>query len=534
MSAPGVYLVGGAPAQGADADLPPYAAALGLRSNPFPVTPDETHYFFTPETEAIYEEVAHFIEMRKGFLLFTGDIGLGKTTLLRRLLTSFDKARYNTALVLTSFLDQTELLETIARDFGLQLPANARRIDHLAALNQFLLAESAKGKINVLFIDDAQALDAQALDVVRQLSNLETAQSKLIQVVLCGQPELLETLDQHGLRQVKSRIALHRQLQPLSRQQTQDYIVHRLTQAGGADCVQIASDGLQSMHELTAGFPRRIHHLMDRCLYGLMASDSTLVDRALVLRAQHDLGWQACATTLPLANPLPAPQDVALARPSAWRRHSALIFMLLALSIAAAFSAWRVISDLRPYAPDQFSTGAPEPAADGRPALIAAPDNWKSARSAFAGLATLDWPAASSIAALTAQLQGSAQMQPWQVVLGQGDWVQPCQARPMLAVRDAQGALWRMSFVESKWPLAPVAMGQSTAPVQQLQQFLATQGLLDGAQVDTIMGPRTAYALSQFQREQGLSSTGQFSPDTAYRLSCALAHGPKSAGSKAP
>ena len=506
MSVPNVYLVSSASADPAPADLPPYAAAFGLRSNPFPVTPDETNYFFTPETESICEELGHFIAMRKGFLLLTGEIGLGKTTLLRRLLASLDEAHYNTALVLTSFLDQSELLETIARDFGLQLLPGARRIDHLAALNQFLLAQAEAGKINVLFIDDAQALDAQALDVVRQLSNLETAQQKLIQVVLCGQPELLDTLWQHSLRQVKSRIALHRQLCPLDRAQTLAYIRHRLVKAGSAERVEIGDDGLHCLHELSAGFPRRIHHLMDRCLYAALAADTLCIDRALVLRAWDDMGLHGSS---PTASSLP---------PSArsWLRGQAAVLWLLFGALALLLGIWFAN-------PPQRLASAPNP--------LAAPSDWATPHSAFAGLVLPAWPAVNSMPALSAQLNTALQKQGWQVLAGPGEWVAPCDERPMLAVRDAQGGLWQLTFVESGWPTAALAMGTSGAPVRQLQQMLAAQGLLDEAQVDAVMGPRTAFALSQFQREQGLAATGQFNPETAYQISCSLADSaPKLAG----
>jgi general secretion pathway protein A len=527
MSAPSIYLVSPVLAEPPSADLPPYAAALGLTSNPFPVTPDEINYFFTPQNEAIYEEVSHFIAMRKGFLLLTGEIGLGKTTLLRRLLAAFDRTKYNTALILTSFLDQAELLETIARDFGLQLPTDARRIDHLAALNQFLLAEAAVGKINVLFIDDAQALDAQALDVVRQLSNLETAHSKLIQVVLCGQPELLDTLGQHSLRQVKSRIALHRQLQPLSLQQTMDYIRHRLTKAGRANCVEITPDGLQTLHERTAGFPRRIHHLMDRCLYGLLTSDSSTIDGPMAQRAFDDLGWQAAA-------PKARPADDQ-ARPGWLFRHGALLGFGLVMVCALLLAAWLVVGDQRVIVLPA-GTAVPRSASSSaiKPVLLAAPTDWATAGSAFAGLENMAWPAVSSVPALTEEIRRALQAKPWQMVLAQGEWVNACTERPMLTFSDMQGISWRLSFVESQWPTAPVPMGLYSEPVWHLQKVLVTQGLLDVADIDGLMGPRTATAMARFQREQGIAATGQFSAATAYRLSCQVARSATPAGGKAP
>lgn len=492
-------------ARSVSAGLPPYASVLGLVSNPFPVTPDEMHYFFTPKIEVIYQELIHFIEMRKGFLLLTGDVGLGKTTLLRRLLASFDKARYNTALILTGFLDQSELVETIALDFGLTLPFGARRIDCLAALNEFFLKESAKGKINVVFIDDAQALSVDALDVVRQLSNLETAQSKLIQVVLCGQPELLDTLNQYGLRQVKSRIALHHQLQPLDLEQTQAYIHHCLDHAGRSEHINITADGLQQVQQLTEGFPRRIHQLMDRCLYALVACDSRMIDRALVRRVWKDVGWQ---------------EPTVVKMPFIPRRQLAFFWAGLVVFSMVVFGIFFVNENPSLAGMTGSSSGAAT-----KSALIAAPKNWTVVRAGFTGLAELDWPIASNVPALTQQFKKTLQPYPWQIVVAVGEWVAPCNERPLLTLHDAEGSTWHLSFVELNWPIAPVVLGHSSAILRQLQQYLTSQGWLRLADVDGVMGPRTAVALARFQLAQGLEGTGQFNPATVYRLSCRLASG---------
>ena len=506
--------------------LPPYTRALGLTSNPFPVTPDETQYFFTPALEAIYAEVSHFIQMRKGFLLLTGDIGLGKTTLLRRLLASFDKAHYNTALILTSFLDQAELLEVLAHDFGLKVPPGSRRIDHLTALNNFLLAESAKGKINVLFIDDAQALDAHALDVVRQLSNLETADTKHIQVVLSGQQELADTLNQFSLRQVKSRIALHRQLQPLDATQTLSYIHYRLGTAGAADCVTFTASGGQMMFACTAGFPRRIHHLMDRCLYDVVVSGGP-IDGPLVLRAAQDLGWPAPGLDVAGAgnDAALAPAPIAARSGTGWVRRTgmtALALSLLGLAVLAGYGSG--VGRQAPTTMPVAVTPVPVAIPVGLPFQVAEPESWNTDRSAYLGLASLDWPAETTLAALTENLQDQLQLHRWKPLLAQGDWVPACIERPLLTLHDAQGTIWQLAFVELVWPVSPVVLGQSSMSVRMLQKFLQTQGLLGMLDIDSAMGPRTAAALARFQLAEGIESTGQFSPATAYRLSCRLAH----------
>jgi general secretion pathway protein A len=517
--------------------LAPYAGTLGLVSNPFPVTPDETHYFFTPEIEAIYEEVRHFIEMRKGFLLLTGDVGLGKTTLLRRLIATFDKQHYNTALLLTGFLNKVELLEEIARDFDLPPQSDARRIDHLTALNEFLLRESAKGKVNVLFIDDAQALDADALDVVRQLSNLETAQSKLIQIVLCGQPELLDTLDQYSLRQVKSRIALQREVRPLNVDQTLAYVHHRLESAGehgATQVVQLTPGALHILHDRTGGVPRRIHHLMDRCLYALMIRGGRDVDEDIMREAVADLGWSA---------PPPASPQIQAARPSTVnamppqaprpaRRYSLVTAVAVIALALGAYLAWSndQSQDLAsvPVAATAIAKAPTRPVTPVAPPtkavdLIAAPEDWAVTRNAFAGLGNLQWPAASSVGELAQEFQKALGPQGWQLVVATGEWANPCPGRPMQHFRIAQND-WRLSFIEREWPTTPVTLGHKSEVVANLQRVLVSQNWLGADQVDGVMGPRTVMALARFQASQGITGTGQFDAPTAYRLSCRLSH----------
>jgi general secretion pathway protein A len=521
--------------------LAPYAGALGLLSNPFPVTPDETRYFFTPEIEAIYEELRHFIEMRKGFLLLTGDVGLGKTTLLRRLIAAFDPQHYNTALLLTGFLNKVELLEAIARDFDLPPQSDARRIDHLTALNEFLLRESADGKINVLFIDDAQALDADALDVVRQLSNLETAQSKLIQIVLCGQPELQETLNQYSLRQVKSRIALHREVRPLGVDQTLAYVHHRLQSASDgteAQVVELTPGALTILHDSTDGVPRRIHHLMDRCLYALMIRGGREIDEDIMRQAVADLGWSESPAPAQQAQPAPSGAPVAnsaatLASPRASRpfgRYSIAAPVAVVALALGGYLAWTT-DRLNDSAGVPVATTAiakaptPSPAAATRPAkavdLIAAPADWPVTRNAFAGLGDMQWPAASSVGELTQEFQKALTSKGWQLVVAAGEWANACPGRPMQQLRIAQHD-WRMSFIEREWPTAPVTLGHKSDAVANLQRLMVAQKWLGPDQVDGVMGPRTVMALARFQASQGITGTGQFDVPTAYRLSCGL------------
>lgn len=515
--------------------LPLYASALGLEDVPFPVTPDETHYFFTPQAEAVYEELRHFVEMRKGFLMLTGDIGLGKTTLIRRLLSSFEPSRFNTALILASFLDQNELLEAIVRDFGLTADAGARRIDHLTALNTFLLQEAEAGKINVLFIDDAQALDAEALDVVRQLSNLETAQHKLIQVVLCGQPELQESLNRHELRQVKSRIALHRQLRALGPADTSAYVQHRLACASknGQATVQLDGAALQTLHRFSRGVPRHIHHLMDRCLYGLVARDRQLIDQDLVLAAWHDLDpTQADQPQGPSAAAHPHAPRAPVIGPRRSSLRQALGLGALGLSLALGFAGLLIWRDRTA----RLEVENPLQPTQAHQTALAAPAEWPALQERHPLLRALHWspsdtPQALS-QALSEQLAHQNPPSPWRAVAWSGPVVQGCQQHPLLTFKTAQGPTVQLAFLESLWPLGPVGLGETRSAVAATQAYLKSRGWLGEREVDGVMGPRTVSALARWQTEEGLGHTGQFDPATSYRLACRL--GEQTTGPKAP
>lgn len=499
--------------------LPPYAAVLGLHGHPFPVTPDETAYFFTDESRAHWHEMTHFLEMRKGFMLLTGDIGLGKTTFLRYLIASLDPQRYNTALLLSSFLNQDELLESIARDFGLTLPARGRRIDHLGCLNNFLLDEADKGKINVLFIDDAQALDPTSLDVIRQFSNLETSHSKLIQIVLCGQPELLHTLDLHSLRQVKSRIAMHLSLRPLSRAEVRAYVEHRLEKTGRSGLV--TAEAAQQIHTLTGGFPRRIHHLMDRCLYALMARGAQKVDAAIVRLAWADLG-EAGGVGRGAAAPRRSHLGAGLFSLGSWLRGRfwprAALAWGTGLVATGFFTAW--LLGVPPFQEMGRMDVAHVHAASMKP-QAGRPAHWSAVAQAWPDLGSLDWPVSPDAMAAMHALDERLRHSSWQLVVVPGELGKPCEQRPVLQVTNAQGGGLAFSFVENHWPQHVVAWGKRSAGILEMQALLSALGRLDERGVDGVMGQQTTQALVRFQREQGLVPTGQPDAATAYRLSCA-------------
>ncbi len=290
-----------------------HLSALGLTRNPFPPTPDARCYFYTDQLDRDCAEVLHCVLARKGFLLVTGEVGLGKTTFVRRLLDTVADHDIAIALVFNTFLQGRELLATINRDFG--LPAREDMAANMAVLNDFLLEQAKRGKTTVMVVDDAQNLTDESLEMVRLLSNLESGQEKLLQIVLAGQPELIDKLEQENLRQLKSRIVKHVHLEGLSLRDTGRYFEFRINDAGGAGRLTLDGGALKLLHQTTGGNLRRIHLILDRCLYGLVSRRSSVINRALIQQAIteteigrktatpksiYHIGWLATMAAIPV------------------------------------------------------------------------------------------------------------------------------------------------------------------------------------------------------------------------------------------
>ena len=261
---------------------------FGLRENPFKINPDPRFLFLTPEARAVSDELMHGIETRKGLMLLTGEVGTGKTMLLRRLLNWLAEEKMPTALIFNARLTVDNLLNLVLTDFGIRCPATATaRTDKLTCLNDWLLARYRSNQIPVLVIDEAQGLSPDVLEEVRLLLNFETTRDKLLQIVLAGQPELNETLKRHELRQLRQRIAIRCQTQPLSLQQTHGYISERLRIAG-ADGEIFEPEAVRFVHSFSHGTPRVINALCERALFHARAEDSEVVTPGHVEEAARD------------------------------------------------------------------------------------------------------------------------------------------------------------------------------------------------------------------------------------------------------
>lgn len=266
-----------------------YAPFFGLKQAPFSIAPDP-HYLFMSERHR--EALAHLLyglDGGGGFVLLTGEIGAGKTTVCRCFLEQIP-ANCNVAYIFNPKLTVTELLQAICDEFHAPVPRGAQTVkDYVDPLNAFLLAQHAAGRNNVLIIDEAQNLSADVLEQLRLLTNLETAERKLLQVVLIGQPELRGMLARPELEQLAQRVIARFHLGALSEQETAQYVHHRLNVAGLSGAQPFDGAALRLIHQLTRGVPRRINLLCDRALLGGYASGQARVTPAIVRRAAAEV-----------------------------------------------------------------------------------------------------------------------------------------------------------------------------------------------------------------------------------------------------
>jgi general secretion pathway protein A len=262
-----------------------------LNENPFNVTADPDFFFASQcHTDAI-SNLVYGIDQRKGILVVTGEVGTGKTTLCRKLLfESMNNVKF--AFILNPDFSEIELLQMILRDLG----ANAKhqnKSDLINSLNQFLIKQSSKGNNVVLIIDEAQNLSVTQLEQIRLLSNLETEKDKLLQIVLVGQPELHEKLLLPELRQLRQRIAVHYNLDPLKKNDISDYIHHRILKAairhGVTSHPVFTDEAVNRIYHYTKGSPRTINILCDRALLAGYAANKRSIDETIIQHCAREV-----------------------------------------------------------------------------------------------------------------------------------------------------------------------------------------------------------------------------------------------------
>ncbi len=264
-----------------------YLEFYGLKEPPFTITPNPRFLFFSDKHREAFNHLLYGIRERKGFVQLTGEVGAGKTTLCRALLNELGP-NYSTALILNPVLDSNGLMKCIAMEFGIDVKG-LDRLETLAKLNEFLLNQVEHGRESVLIIDEAQDLTNELLEEVRLLSNLETDERKLLQIVLMGQPELRDRLDQYSLRQLRQRITVRFHLRALTMTEVGSYLSHRLAIAGAKGLPQFTAPAVWRIHQYSGGIPRLVNGLGDKCLLAGFVEQAGKIDFRMVGRAIREL-----------------------------------------------------------------------------------------------------------------------------------------------------------------------------------------------------------------------------------------------------
>ena len=360
-----------------------YAPFFGLTQDPFSIAPDPHYLFMSGRHREALAHLLYGLDGGGGFVVLTGEIGTGKTTVCRCFLEQVP-AHCNVAYIVNPRLTATELVQTVCEDFGVVAPgtaAGAETVRHWTGLlNQFLLQAHAAGRNCVLIIDEAQQLSAEVLEQLRLLTNLETNERKLLQIVLIGQPELRDMLARPELEQLAQRVIARFHLDALSAEESTQYITHRLAVAGWSGPLPFDRAALRDIHRLARGVPRRINLLCGRALLGAYASGQRVVGRATVARAarevfgahpaspppqKHKAAWLGGLAGAAAVGVLGAVAWVALGQPG-W--HAEPVAAALAVTPLPASAA------PSPVAPQQAtSAAAPAAPAGPPPAALAVP-----------------------------------------------------------------------------------------------------------------------------------------------------------------
>ncbi|MFA6320550.1 MAG: AAA family ATPase [Candidatus Omnitrophota bacterium] len=260
-----------------------YEKYYGFNDKPFNLTPDSKFFFASAKHEEALNCLLLAISERNGFVVITGEIGSGKTTVCRTLLNKLDPTT-KVALVLNTHLGKKELLTTILEDLGIEYSSTSKT--HLiSALNKYLIKQASNDTNVVLIIDEAQNLTPSVIEEIRMLSNLETEREKLIQIVLMGQPELRKKLAMPKLEQFRQRVVFHYHLDPLTHVETKDYIKHRLKKAGNEFANIFTEDAIDEVYVYSKGVPRLINLICHNALISGLVHEARQIDGAIVLEA---------------------------------------------------------------------------------------------------------------------------------------------------------------------------------------------------------------------------------------------------------
>jgi len=351
-----------------------YTEFFGLNEKPFAITPDPRYLYMSARHTDALAHLIYGISESGGFIQLTGEVGTGKTTLIRSLLDRLPE-KADIALILSPQLTTLEFLQTIAEELGCMLPREIAVKSTIDNLNSHLLRVHARGRRVVLIVDEAQTLSPELLEQVRLLTNLETAKQKLLQIILIGQPELRELLDRPEMRQIAQRITGRYHLEPLGKEDTAAYVRHRMRVAGAQSDV-FTKAAIHMLFKRSRGIPRLINVIADRALLAAYTQDRRSVDRALVARAASEVfgarrirgrWWSIAAAAAGLA-------VFAIVTTNLWRPTSESAIVPLPAAAAPGVAGAPIIAAV----PDEPALGArvttdSATAAPGAGALVAAP-----------------------------------------------------------------------------------------------------------------------------------------------------------------
>ncbi|MBD3725476.1 MAG: AAA family ATPase [Moraxella osloensis] len=498
---------------------------IGLQCSPFPVTPDATHYFCSNRLHAYVIELLQCIHLRKGFLLFTADVGLGKSTLSRYLMLQLKPSQTRVALIINTFLQGLELLQAINEDFSLNVEGGIKQ--QLKALNLFLLEQYQEGNNCVIIIDDAQNLSVESLELIRQISNLEANREKLVQILLIAQPEIMDTLNQREIRQLKSRIAVHIQMEAFDLEELKDYVRFRLSTAGNNEHIDLTETAAKVLLQLSQGYPRQINLIMDRVLYALLMQNTRMIVPNLVRVAFADLQTHE-STKKRRLNKL-------MRFRFSWLIGSLALVSLIFLWVFKETPQQGLMESIRHVLDKdqhqladilnnradedmiqtvQTSLKPNESLEMNRDDLAVNREEFALFLQSYDGLSALSEP-------LRLRLHFGNEIQVNQFLKQHGAWRFMLTNRPILKpffeFENADGkrlyaAIWQPSLeVES------FLFGAKSEAVGRLQTMLNHLGFYKG-EIDQTLGKKTMYAIANFQRSHHLEATGVADQLTLYLL----------------
>lgn len=267
-----------------------YTEFFGLSAKPFELLPNPKFIYLSKGHRKALSYLQYGIQERAGFTLLTGEVGSGKTTLIRDIINKHSE-NATLAMIFNTRVDPQQLVGMINEDFGLKAQEKDKA-QLLRELNDFLIAECSAGRRPIIIIDEAQNLSMAALEEVRLLSNLESPDFKLLQIVLVGQPELKQMISQPELRQLRQRISVSCHLDPLNREETEAYIFHRLATVGNRDCVSFDPGTIDLLFEFSNGVPRLINVICDFLLLSAFVEETRQISLELVMDAVDELSFE--------------------------------------------------------------------------------------------------------------------------------------------------------------------------------------------------------------------------------------------------